>query len=332
MKPSVLILLIALLAPLGVRAETLTVQLRGPALAESAGFLWAQARGLYAAEGLDVTLLPADDAPPFESLARGVADLTVEWMPMALVARENGLRVVNVAQILAQPAQRLTCRREAGVETAADLRGKTLANTFRGTEYPLLAWLNRLGLKPDDSLSGVALLAQWPGAAGGAEMLRHHQAACATTLAYDPLPGDGLVVLDPATEGTATLEDGLYALPATLADPQAQDRLARFLRASMKGWHEAVADPEAAAGLILGPDPDAGALHRQAAMIEAIGPLLSPSGALDEDDYRRTVDILRAGSGQAILRRDPGDAFIAAVTTRMALPEAAASSTADAAP
>jgi len=328
MKLSALSLLIALLAPLGVRADALTVQLRGPALAESAGFLLAQARGHYAAEGLQVTLLPADGAPPFESLARGAADVTVEWMPMALVARENGLPVVNLAQILAKPALRLTCTRDSGVAAAADLRGKTVASPFHGADYPLLAWLNRLGLKPDDSLSGVALLGQWPMAG---EMLRHRQAACATTLAYDPLPGDGLVVLDPATEGAATLEDGLYALPATLSDPQAQDRLARFLRASMRGWHEAVADPEAAAGLILGPDPDAGALRRQAAMIEAIGPLLSPSGALDEGDYRRTVDSLRAGGGQAVLRRDPGDAFTSAVTARTALPEAA-TSTADAAP
>lgn len=320
MKLHALSLLLALLAPLAARADTLTVQLRGPALAESAGFLLAQARGLYAAEGLTVTLLPADDAPPFESLARGAADTAVEWMPMALVARENGLPVVNLAQILARPALRLSCSRDSGVTGAADLRGKTIASPYRGREYPVLAWLNRLGLQPDDSLSGVALLGQWPDAA---EMLRQRQTACATTLSYALPPGDGLVTLDPAHEGAALLEDGLYALPATLSDPQAQDRLARFLRASMTGWHQAVADPEAAAGLILGPDPDPGALHRQAAMIRAIGPLLSASGALDEDAYRRTVDGLRAGGGQAVLRRDPGAAFTRDVTARLALPKPA---------
>lgn len=324
-------LLLALLAPLAARADTLTVQLRGPALAESAGFLWAQARGLYAAEGLDVTLLPADDAPPFETLARGAADLTVEWLPAALVARENGLAVVNVAQIFARPALRLTCRREAGVETAADLRGKTVANAFRGTEYPLLAWLNRLGLRPDDSLSGVALLAQWPGAAGGAEMLRQHQAACAASFSYDPLPGEGLVVLDPATEGAATLEDGLYALPSILAHPEDKDRLARFLRASMKGWHEAAADPEAAARLLLGPDPDEGALRRQAAMIEAIAPLLSPTGALGEADYHRTVDILHKTGARPLLRQEPQGAYTRDVATLLA-PAQPATSTAATAP
>lgn len=315
MKPAVLPLLIALLAPAAARADALTVQLRGPALAESAGFLLAQARGLYAAEGLTVTLLPADDAPPFESLARGAADVTVEWMPMALVARESGLPVVNIAQIMAKPALRLTCTRDSGIQSASDLRGKTLSSPFHGSDYPLRAWLNRLGLKADDSLSGVALLAQWPDAA---QMLRHRQTACASTMAYEPLPGDGLVVLDPAEQGVATLEDGLYALPAALADAQAQDRLARFLRASMKGWHEAAADPQASARLILGPDADAGALDRQAAMIAAIGPMLSAQGALEPQAYASTVASLRAGGGAAVLKRDPQGASSDAVTARAA--------------
>jgi NitT/TauT family transport system substrate-binding protein len=313
MRPSAFPLLVALLAPLAARADTLNVQLRGPGLAESAGFLLAQAHGDYAAEGLEVTLLPADDAPPFESLARGAADVAVEWMPMALVARENGLPVVNLAQIMARPALRLTCTRDSGVTTAADLRGRTIASPFRGSEYALLAWLNRLGLKPDDSLSGVALLGQWPDAA---EMLRQRQTGCASSMAYDPLPGDGLTVLDPAAGGAATLEDGLYALPATLSDARTQDRLERFLRASMKGWREAVADPDTAASLVLGPDPDPGALRRQSAMIAAIGPLLSPEGRLDPAAYAATVANLRAGGAGAVLRHDPQGATTDTVTSR----------------
>ena len=312
--------MLLVLTALAARAEELTVQLRGPALAESAGFLVAEARGYYAEEGLTVRLRPADDAPPFEALARGEADLAVEWMPAALVARENGLPVVNVAQVFARPALRLTCLRETGVTGAADLRGKTIGNWFDGTEYPLLAWLNRLGLEADDSLSGVALLGQWP----GAEMLRQKQAACISTLSYDPVPDEGLVELDPQDQGAAVLEDGLYVLSGTLAAPEAEARLARFLRASMRGWREAVTRPEDSARLILGPDPDPGALQRQAGMLRRIGGLLSATGALDEADYHRTVENLRAGGPRSVLRRDPQGAFTRAVSDRAALPEAAA--------
>lgn len=320
MTKSLLPALALTLAALTARAGELTVQLRGPALAESAGFLLAEARGHYAEEGLTVTLRPADGAPPFEALARGEADLAVEWLPTALVARENGLPVVNIGQIFAHPALRLTCLRETGVAGAADLRGKTIGSWFGGTDYPLRAWLNRLGLVPDDSLSGVALLAQWP----GAEMLRQKQAACISTLSYDPLPGKGLIELDPRDQGASVLEDGLYVLAGQLAGPEAEAQLAGFLRASMKGWREAAENPEETARLILGPDPDEAAVQRQAAMLRRIGPLLSAGGALDEAEYRRTVETLRVGGSQAVLRRDPSDAFTARISRRAAPAEAAA--------
>ncbi|RDW13437.1 ABC transporter substrate-binding protein [Paracoccus thiocyanatus] len=320
--------LLLALATLAARAGELAVQLRGPGLAESAGFVLAQARGYYAQEGLAVTLHPAQPAPPFESLARGETDLAVAWMPTALVARENGLPLVHIAQILARPALRLTCRRDAGVAQAADLRGKTIASWFGGAEYPLQAWLNRLDLPADDSLSGVALLAQW---AAGAEMLRHKQAACISTLSHDPVAGHGLVELDPQDQGAAVLEDGLYVLSGALAAPGAETRLAGFLRASMKGWHEAVAHPEETARLILGPDPDQDAVQRQAALLRRMAGLLSQSGALDPDDYHRTVQALRAGGDRAVLRRDPQRATTSAISDRAAV-AAPAAAAADALP
>ena len=65
------------------------------------------------------------------------ADLAVEFLPVALLARENGLPLVNIGQPFALPALRLTCLREAGVQTAADLRGKTLGSDYRGQELAL---------------------------------------------------------------------------------------------------------------------------------------------------------------------------------------------------
>ena len=97
---------LALLAT-SAQAQDLVVQLRGPDLAANAGYLLAEARGLYAQSGIEVTLLPASGAPAFESLARGQAALAVEWMPTALVARENGLPVVNIGQVFARPSLRL---------------------------------------------------------------------------------------------------------------------------------------------------------------------------------------------------------------------------------
>lgn len=308
------------LAASGATAQDLVVQLKGPTLAASAGYLLAEARGYYAAEGLAVALRPPVDAPPFESLARGAADLAVEWLPTALVARENGLPAVNVAQVFAQPALRLTCNAKAGIHGAADLRGKSIGSDFAGAHLPLSAWLNRLGLKADESPTGVTLLRQWP----GTEMLRQKQAHCISTASYDQPLLPGTVTLDPAQQGAGVLEDGLYALAPALAAPDMQAQLARFLRASMKGWHEAMTDPEASARLLLGPDPDPGALAHQTRMLRGMAAVLSPDGRLNEAEYRRSIDNLLAGDGAAVLKRAPQGAFTHAISDIAAQTQASA--------
>lgn len=237
---------------------------------------------------------------------------------MALVARENGLPLVNVAQVFARPALRLTCRKDAGITGAADLRGKTIASRFDGDELALRAWLNRLGLQPDDSLVGVALLHQWP----AGDMLRQKQADCVTSASYDPDEAPGTVTLDPAGQGAAVLEDGLYTLATTLNAPGMEEQLARFLRASMKGWHEAAANPGDTARLLLGPDPDPGALARYGRALQGISAILSPQGRLDEAAYRRSLDNLLAGGGQAVLKRAPEAAFSHRVSDIAAQPVA----------
>lgn len=311
MKNLLILAALLALAALPARAEKLTLQLNGPALAESAGYVVAQARGYYADEGLEVTLQRAGDAIPLEALARGQADLAVETLPVALAARESGLPLVNIGQPFARPALRLTCLNEAGVASAADLRGKTLGSSFGGTELALRAWLNRLGLRADDSLAGVAILHQWPDAS---EMLRQRQTACIAAMAYAPPQTDGTITLDPALQGAELLEDGLYVLHERLNDAATRDRLARFLRASMKGWHEATRTPEATAALILGPDPDQGALQRQTQALRALADILSTSGALDDAAYRRSVDNLLAGGPAAVLRAEPQGAFTHAIS------------------
>lgn len=303
-------------------AQPLAVQLKGPGLAGNAGFLLAEAQGLYTDAGLEVRLLPPSDAPPFKSLARGAADLTVEWMPAALLARENGLPLVNIGQILARPSLRLACRADAGIGDAAGLRGKSVASWFEGAELPLEAWLNRAGVPQAE----VTLVRQ----SDGPEMLRQRQADCVSTRSF-AVPDDAdtaadttldAVSLDPGP--AATLEDGLYALDAALADPAMRDGMARFLRASMAGWRAAAADPAGTARLLLGPDPDEGALARLTDALRGMSPLLG-DGRLDDAAYRQTVEALRAGGADAVLRRAPENAFTHKISDLAAKPAGQAS-------
>ena len=205
-------------------AQPLAVQLKGPGLAGNAGFLLAEAQGLYTDAGLEVRLLPPSDAPPFESLARGAADLTVEWMPAALLARENGLPLVNIGQILARPSLRLACRADAGIGDAAGLRGKSVASWFEGAELPLEAWLNRAGVPQAE----VTLIRQ----SDGPEMLRQRQADCVSTRSF-AVPDDADTATKPAKE--LTPQQQRMADCNKQADGKKGDERKAFMSSCLKG-------------------------------------------------------------------------------------------------
>ena len=69
--------------------------------AQFAGYYVAKAKGFYNDEGLDVTILPGGpNVAPEQVIAGGGADVIVDWAGGALVAREKGVKLVNIAQPL----------------------------------------------------------------------------------------------------------------------------------------------------------------------------------------------------------------------------------------
>ena len=108
-------------------ANKVTIQLKWVTQAQFAGYYVAQDKDFYAEEGLNVIIKPGGpDIAPAQVLAGGGADVMVDWMPSALAAREKGLPLVNIAQPFKSSGMMLTCRKDMGVNTTADLKGKTL--------------------------------------------------------------------------------------------------------------------------------------------------------------------------------------------------------------
>ena len=139
---------LGLLAGAAQAADPLTLQLKWVTQAQFAGYYVAKDKGFYEEENLDVTIRPGGpDIAPTQVLAGGGADVTVEWMPAALAAREKGLPIVNIAQPFKSSGMMLTCLKETGItDPATDFKGKTLGVWFFGNEYPFLSWMNTLGL------------------------------------------------------------------------------------------------------------------------------------------------------------------------------------------
>ncbi len=314
---------LAMLAGAAQAADDLTLQLKWVTQAQFAGYYVAKEMGYYDEEGLNVAIMPGGpDIAPTQVLAGGGADVAVEWMPAALAAREKGLPLVNIAQPFKSSGMMLTCLKESGVETPADFKGKTLGVWFSGNEYPFLSWMSHLKLSTDGGPDGVTVLKQ----GFNVDPLLQKQAACISTMTYNEygqvldagLAPTDLVTFKYEDQGVATLEDGLYVLEDTLSDPAMEDKLVRFVRASMKGWKYAEEHPVEAAAMVMENDETGvQTVEHQTRMMNEVAKLTAGSnGTLDEADYQRTVDTLLSGGSDPVISKAPEGAWTHAITDK----------------
>ena len=321
--------LAALVIPTRVTAgDRLAIQLKWVVQAQFAGFFVAQDLGYYDAAGLDVILKPGGPGINLVDVARqGGADVIIGWLPEVLAARENGAKLVNIAQIFSRSGLMLTCRRDAGIATPADFRGKTLGVWFHGNEYPFLQWMARLGYKASGSDADIQVLSQ----GFDVEPLISGAAACISTMTYNEywqilnagLAPDALTLFKYEDQGVATLEDGLYTLDGNLADPYMADRLTRFVGATVKGWQRAIANQKEAVEIVLDNDvTGAQTVDHQTFMMQEVAKLVGADtakiGYLDPAAFERTVDVLLSADSTPVISRRPAGAWTHTIWNRLA--------------
>jgi len=321
MKKLMLGAALAMMAGGAQAADDVTLQLKWVTQAQFAGYYVAQAKGFYEEEGLNVTIKPGGpDIAPSQVMAGGGADVVIDWMPSALAAREAGLALVNIAQPFKSSGLMLTCLKETGITAPTDFADKTLGVWFFGNEYPFLSWMGTLGYKTDGSAGGVTVLKQ----GFNVDPLLQKQAACVSTMTYNEywqvidagISPDDLITFKYEDQGVATLEDGLYVLEDKLADPAFVAKMVKFVRASMKGWKYAEANPDEAAMIVLEND-ETGAQtekHQKRMMGEVAKLTAGSNGALDVAAAERTVATLLAGGSDPVISKAPVGAWTSVIT------------------
>jgi NitT/TauT family transport system substrate-binding protein len=247
----------------------------------------------------------------------------VDWMPSALASREKGVPLVNISQTFKKSGLELTCRAETGIKKPADFKGKTIGIWYGGNEYPFLSWMSKLGYKTDGSPGGIKIIKQ----GFNVDPILQKQADCVSTMAYNEYWQviDGgykpsqLVVFKYEDEGVATLEDGLWVLEKNLKDPAFVAKMAKFVKASMKGWDYAKKNPDEAVKIILAGDSTGAKTEKdQKRMMTEIGKLLGAAdGKLDVKDYERTVATLMSGGSDPVITKKPEGAYTFAVYDAM---------------
>jgi NitT/TauT family transport system substrate-binding protein len=309
---------LALSAAPAFAQDALTLQLKWVTQAQFAGYLVAESKGFYDEENLDITILPGGpNIAPEQVIAGGGADIIVTWMAAGMAARESGVPLVNIAQPFKRSGLMMICPTETEIKTVADFPGHTLGVWFFGNEYPFFAWMNKEGIATDGSEGGVTVLQQSfdiqpmiQGQADCISVMTYNEYGQALDAGYGP---ENLTIFNYTDMGNDLLEDGLYVMEDTLADPAKVDAYTRFVRASMKGWAYAAENPEEAAQIVVDMD-DTGAatLEHQLYMTGEVAKLVDPTDPkLDMATYERTVKAL---IDQSIIKAQPEGAYTTVVT------------------
>ena len=312
-----------------------SLQLQWTPQAQFAGYFAAKEQGYFEAAGLDVTIL--DGGPTVVPQQVGSApdgpEFTISWVPKVLQAREAGSDLVNIAQVFQRSGTLSVSWKDSNITKPADFAGKKVGVWDFGNEYEVTAGAKKAGLEQGTDYEKfiqpfdmTLLLSKQIDVAEAMIYNEYAQVLEATNPETGELyqPTD-LNVINWNDEGTAMLQDALFARAAWLAEAGNEATATAFLKASFQGWIYCRDNPDDCIGYTVNAGSQLPAGH-QAWMMNEINPLIWPSpsgiGIIDPAQWQQTVDV---SVGAAIIKAaPPADAY------RTDLAEAALADLADA--
>ena len=293
-----------------------TLQLKWVTQGQFAGYYAALEQGYYEDEGLNVTIKPGGpDIVPEQVVLGGQADFGINWLDNTLATRDQGGKIVNIAQVFARSGMTELTWADSGLDSIASLKGKKVGVWLGGNEHKLFAALTKNGIDPQKDAQIVAQPFDM-------NLFLNREVDAAAAMTYNELaqvletknPDTGelykledLNVLKMSDLGTGALEDGIFVTEEWIADEANQDVAVRFLKASFRGWIYCRDNPDDCVGYVLEAGPTLGEGH-QRWMVNEINKLIWPNetgiGIMSEGDYATTAQIAQ---DYGIVKNDPGD-------------------------
>ena len=275
------------------------LQLKWVPQAQFAGYFVALEKGYYEEEGLDVTILPGGpDIVPEQQVANGTAQIGVNWVASLLPHQAEGMPLVQIAQIYQKSGLLLVTKKDSGIQSPADLAGKKVGNWMGGNEFEILALFDKYDFDPNSDLQfvkqGFTMDQFLSGELDAASAMTYNEYH---VVLEQGVPESDLSVIDMNDEGVAMLEDNLFANSEWLADNK--EVAAKFVRASIKGWQDAINDPEGAVDIIMAESEEGSSTREhQLTMMQEVAKLVVPEGfdpanigVIDKEMFQQTADI-----------------------------------------
>ncbi len=287
-------------------ADEIRLQLQWVPQAQFAGYYAAVEQGYYDAEGIKLTILPGgpDVIPQQAGAAAGGPEFTISWVPAVLAARSGdpASDLVDIAQVFQRSGTLSVSWKASNITEPADFKGKKVGVLGNGNEFEVTAGALKVGLTQGTDYQTVIQAADM-------DLLRSKQVDVAEATIYDEYaqlleakdPASGALVQSTALnvinwndEGTAMLQDAIFARASWLSEPGHSDLAVRFLKASFQGWIYCRSNPADCVQDTLKNGSSLGVGH-QAWDMNEVNALIWPSphgiGMMDPALWQHTVDV-----------------------------------------
>lgn len=236
--------------------EAISVPLDWYPNANHAGLFLALERGYFADEGLAPDFYtPADPTTVLQTVGAGRDAFGISYQTDVLLARAAGVPVVSVLALVQKPLQGIMVLAESGIGRPGDLAGKTVGYPGIPSQEAFLAtMLEADGAAMDDVELVNIGFDLVPGLVSG-----RVDASLGAFWSHEPIlaeqEGFATTMLNVDDWGVPPYyELVLVASEETVA--QKRDLAERFLRATRRGYEDAIADPAAAIAALAAASPD----------------------------------------------------------------------------
>jgi NitT/TauT family transport system substrate-binding protein len=297
--------------------DAVRLQLQWAPQAQFAGYFAALDQGFYEANGIKLEIVPGgpDVIPQVAGSAANGPEFTISWVPKVLEARGGTppSDLVDIAQVFQRSGTLSVSWKDASITKPADFAGKKVGVWDFGNEFEVTAAARKAGLEPGTGFEKVIqpfdmtlLLSKQIDVAEAMIYNEYAQVLEAinpeTGALYKP---EDLNVINYNDEGTAMLQDAIFARASWLAEGDNEDIAVRFLKASFEGWMHCRDNPDDCIQATVDQGSTLGAGH-QAWMMNEVNPLIWPSadgiGIMDPALWQQTVDV---AIGAGIIKEAP---------------------------
>jgi NitT/TauT family transport system substrate-binding protein len=215
--------------------------------AQFAGYYVAYEKGFYKNQGIDLTLITGGPtSSPMEYLSKNKATFGSLWLCSAIERRDQGLKLVNIAQLMQRSALMLVAKKSSGIKTLQDIDGKKVGlwrNEFQIQPRALFKKYN-ITVKVIPQSFSVNLFLR-----GGVDLASAMWYNEYHTLLNSGLNPEELTPIFYFEHGLNFPEDGIYCLEESFKkDPQLAQA---FVKASLEGWLYAFSHTEETLNIVL---------------------------------------------------------------------------------